>query len=795
LVLSLLLTGQQEPPGRDQAQSLPVLDFPEPGLDDTAAYQGYKTRFYRDSKRNTVQIYLEPRSGRVVTLLANAANESVGFTIRDSEGRPARVTWGATAAEVSDSGATRTIEYQLTAEAPRVGVGLFLLGSMRLERDFQYAKRHLGPFTAPAFPVTEESLLVAGVQRLPTKEQRRHLALLAASTAAELRSRLHPPLLTVERDSLWAVRIERLSLDGRNRLVLELSGDPRESTIRPSLRSFSIWPGASPRVRFTVRITTDAAALSPLAREEIFNRDFLSFLAKARHAKDKAGTARYWRMERQVRGVELLSSKEKLMAGLPNFATYFGRDMMMTALMMRSIWAPTMAEHVIGSVLRKLGPRGDVSHEEALGGQAIRESAVVYDSLITRYFRATRADRRQQADSLLEQARAVLGELQKTRENYHMIDDEFQLPVLVARYLADSGLTPARKRAFLFDSSDGRGPRLALLLREMALVATWTRPYADNPRPTTLVSFPQLDAGHWRSSSWRDSDAGYAGGRFAMDVNAIWVPEALQAISLILTRLNDLGVPRESLASLAPDVAATPMGEYLRDTATLARALDTWRGARRHFEVALGPAEVQRRVRAKLAWLPSGERRYWLRILGHQGGPADSVSFLAISLDAGGKPIPVANTDPATGLFLGSFGKPEPLVIAPFMQPYPVGLFVDSLGPLVANDAYASREVWERFGADAYHSPRVVWGREVNLLLLGLAHLTGAEAKEALSRTLAAVDASGLGYNELWSYRIEGGRLSPVRYGTSSDVQLWNTTDLAVEFALSQLPVMSPRTK
>ena len=26
------------------------------------------------------------------------------------------------------------------------------------------------------------------------------------------------------------------------------------------------------------------------------------------------------------------------MAGLPNFATYFGRDMMMTALMMRPIW-------------------------------------------------------------------------------------------------------------------------------------------------------------------------------------------------------------------------------------------------------------------------------------------------------------------------------------------------------------------------------------------------------------------------------------------------------------------------
>ena len=44
-----------------------------------------------------------------------------------------------------------------------------------------------------------------------------------------------------------------------------------------------------------------------------------------------------------MRGVELLSSREKLMAGLPNFATYFGRDMMMTALMMRPVWRPTMS--------------------------------------------------------------------------------------------------------------------------------------------------------------------------------------------------------------------------------------------------------------------------------------------------------------------------------------------------------------------------------------------------------------------------------------------------------------------
>jgi hypothetical protein len=110
--------------------------------------------------------------------------------------------------------------------------------------------------------------------------------------------------------------------------------------------------------------------LTPLVRDSIFTRPFLDFLATAQ-ADSASGPGR--RLEREVRSIELLSSEEKLMAGLPNFATYFGRDMLMAALMMRPIWRPGMSEHVIASALRKLSPRGDVSHEEALAGQAIRE--------------------------------------------------------------------------------------------------------------------------------------------------------------------------------------------------------------------------------------------------------------------------------------------------------------------------------------------------------------------------------------------------------------------------------------
>ena len=50
------------------------------------------------------------------------------------------------------------------------------------------------------------------------------------------------------------------------------------------------------------------------------------------------------------------------------------------------------------------------------------------------------------------------------------------------------------------------------------------------------------------------------------------------------------------------------------------------------------------------------------------------------------------------------------------------------------------------------------------------------------------VDASGLAHNELWSYRVADDRLLPTRYGSGSDVQLWSTTDLAVQFMLSRLP-------
>ena len=137
----------------------------------------------------------------------------------------------------------------------------------------------------------------------------------------------------------------------------------------------------------------------------------------------------------------------------------------------------------------------------------------------------------------------------------------------------------------------------------------------------------------------------------------------------------------------------------------------------------------------------------------------------------------------------------------PFATPYPVGLLVPGVGPVVANDAYAPPAVWPAFERDPYHGPRVVWGREVNLFLLGAAERLRAAGdttgdppraayvrtlREAITRVAAEVEASGF-HSELWSYTVVDGRPAPTRYGSGGDVQLWSTTDLAVAYALARL--------
>ena len=703
MLLAFLLV-MQTAPAREAA---PVLEFPTRGLDDSAAYEGYAARLYRDARGNSVEIYSDAKSGRVVHLWADALNESIGFTVRDGA-----VTFGTREARVGATRGRRWLRYTLMLHGGQaIQIGQFLLGSMRIERDFGYTNRAREPIDAPTF-VPPEFVALAGRLGGPYP------------------SRLAPTFTSSRSRARWSFQAAQPSLDGKNHLWLTISGDLRRSqgVLSGGGRVLTVQPRDSAAVRLTVEIATDGPALTPLTREQIFNEDFRRFA-------DSVQSARLWR---EIRGFELLSTKEKLLAALPTYATYFGRDMLMTALLMEPVWSDSMAEFVIGAALAKLGPAGDVSHEEALGGQAIRENA---------------------AEFLKSGDRRLLQNLQATRENYWMVDDDFQLAVVAGRYFANAKVPDARKRAFVQRWG-------AALRKNLAYVAAQAAAYAREPIVTNLVGFRRDDDGWWHPGSWRDSRVGYAGGRFAFDVNVVWVPQALRAIGTIDSAVRATGEPG------------------IENAADIAHAAAQWRGTARHFMVALAPAEVAARVGAKIGSLAPDEAGHWSSVVARSGIPTDTLRFPAVALDSAGQPIPVMSTDPAMWLLLERQDDArETELLRPFLLPYPVGLFIDGVGLAATNDAYAPPEVWQMFERDLYHSPRTVWGREVSTLLAALATRNRPGAVDSVR---SAVARSGLQYSELWSYKFDGEppRLRPVRYGSASDVQLWSLTEIAVQYLL-----------
>ena len=811
------------------AQSVsPVLEFPQPGLDDFSAYSGYKTRFYKDAADNTLQISIDKNTGRIINLWADAADESISFSVKDMAGRPVEMTWSSSDLKNSVDQGIRYAQYSVASNSSNIEIGLFLLGSMRIERDFRYNDRFKLPLNTDTVFVQHELInLIDNIKKLPADKQKAQLSALNASSVKSLMSRLKPSINYFKISTQKGVLIEQPYFNAKYNLSLEISIKDKNTKMELVHNMVHVINSKGDPIILFVKIGTDSPALTPLKQNEIFNDSFLEYFEKAKSGyfrllaknnnssrAEKDSLIKYKRLERQVKSLELLSYKEKLMAGLPNFATYFGRDMMMTALMMEPIWKSSMLEDVIASVLKKLRSDGNVSHEEGLVGQAIRENAAKYNSVIQNYFSSKNENEK---ESIFSKATKILEHLQETTENYRMEDDDFQLPVLTAHYLSHKDIPNPQKIRFLKEKNnkDKISTNLSLLLKNLVYVTNEASTYIKNPSVLNFISFKKVN-NRWQSASWRDSQAGYANGRFAMDINVIWVPKALESIQNILNFLKENNYSVEGLIKLNPDIKGSLFKEFLTNPEILSRAIDLWKEAGKYFWSDLSSQEVNRKIKAKLGWLNEEESSYWKKVLENEWQENRSIKFLTLSLDGNGNKIYIENTDPATYIFLNNFTEdilnskitPDSVLdlIKVFTIPYPAGLFVDSLGPLVANDTYASKEIWETFKHDRYHSPYVVWGREVNLMFLGLAEqiLSAFDTqgnikshmlinyvknlKEILGKINSAVNESGLKHNELWTYQIKNGRLYPKRYETTSDIQLWNLTNLSAEYMMRKIP-------
>jgi len=194
--------------------------------------------------------------------------------------------------------------------------------------------------------------------------------------------------------------------------------------------------------------------------------------------------------------LEFLAYREKYLAGSWRFDTYFGRDTLIAALLLAPVLEPEALDSAITSVLERLAPDGEVAHEEDIGEFAV-----------------------------LRNAREGRGRIATPIYDYGMVDDDFLLAPLAARWLLDSERGRARAREFLAGKLAGGESRGHALVRNLAWTVERAADFAANPRATHLVG---IKPGRM-TGNWRDSETGLGRGRYAYDINAALVPAALEA--------------------------------------------------------------------------------------------------------------------------------------------------------------------------------------------------------------------------------------------------------------------------
>lgn len=491
----------------------------------------------------------------------------------------------------------------------------------------------------------------------------------------------------------------------------------------------TIMAGADGRIRLRITAATGEKPLTGLAAGELLT---------ARAANDLAARD----------ALRFLSYREKFLAGSWRFQTYFGRDTLMSVRMLMPVLQPAAVEAGLGSVLARLDARGDVAHEEGIGEFAV-------------------ADRRAHGGS---GDAAVL--------DYAMVDDDYMLAPVAATYLLDHADRAAARR-FLAQAMTSEGvpgtvePAGKALVRNLRFVIATAEPFAQAPAVERLVA---IQNGRL-TGQWRDSEEGLGRGRYAYDVNAVFVPAALDAAARML---------RAGLL----DAYLTP-----QDRAVLGKAgamAAVWhRHAPALFRVDIPAAQASARVRD------------YARALGIPAQPALAslgnapLTFHALSLDDSGKAVPIVNSDEGFALL---FSAPSPAELETYvtaaMRPFPAGLMTD-IGMLVANAAQADATAQGRFTPAAYHGA-VVWSWQQALFAAGLerqlarrdlpaatrAILTRAQA--TLWRAIQATRATQS--SELWSWAYQGGRYKVVAFGAgkqdvdeSNAAQLWSTVYLAVQ--------------
>ncbi|KIW91128.1 uncharacterized protein Z519_08022 [Cladophialophora bantiana CBS 173.52] len=490
----------------------------------------------------------------------------------------------------------------------------------------------------------------------------------------------------------------------------------------------------------------------------------------------------------QTTSLSFLSYTEKLLAGAWRFLTYFGRDSMISALLLEPVLSQgngSATEAVIGAVLERLNRSdGSVCHEETIGDYA------TYLNL---------------QDNITSTAPGF---------TYPMIDTDYYLPVLMAQYFnsSPSRISPLLSRkAGSIDVQNRNLTYQDLALINAEKIMNVTAAFARNQTLTNLI--------HLKSDQivgqWRDSTYGLGGGRIPFDVNTALVPAALRAIGQLARTPgvfpNNTSVNTTSWRTLADSRAQIWEENTLRFFETNVTASTARSRLGQFVDSATfynGPANASS--------LPSSGNvtTYSIALNGY-----DNLSSVNVQHSDSSFRVFFVNSSSSTPEAEAQETRFINATANSLIRPFPAGLMTPQ-SMIVANPALSGSEVLiANFTNAAYHGC-VIWSFQLSMMAKGLerqlARCNTSTSTNSTSAAPAWCSVSSVynnvirAYNVLWdsieanSAQLQGevwswtfnnstgsfvttplGVLPPppgVGAGTESDIrQLWSLTFLAVK--------------
>jgi hypothetical protein len=431
-----------------------------------------------------------------------------------------------------------------------------------------------------------------------------------------------------------------------------------------------------------------------------------------------------------------LSYREKLLAGSWRFLTYFGRDTLMSVRLLMPVLKNAGIEAGLGAALHRLNLKGEVAHEEDIAEYALLEGAD-RDKIHPRY-------------------------------DYMMMDDNYMLLPVMGEYLLHHQLDKAKGAAFLARKDENGVAYGEYLRRNIDYVYQHTLAFAASPGVNNLIRVkPGTQKGQWR-----DSDEGLAiTGRYAFDINAVFVPAALKAIGqLQKSGLLQPYMAPDSLSGVAEmaSIWKKQAPDYFLYDLSRSDGIEKWRS----YAVSQG-----------------------VPFTAPQNLP-EKISFYALALKDKGTAIPVLHSDIGFSLLfqLPDAARLEILLDLP-MQDYPVGL-LSPAGLMASNPALATVDVQQVFSRNHYHGT-VIWSWHQALLLAGLdKQMQRSDLAPQMQQRLKLLykqvsamvaDTNKVKESELWSWDYAQGQYRIMPFGQqaghlteSNAAQLWSTVYLAL---------------